>query len=184
MSPERGRVERPIKRDGCGHEQGRRSRCFASSRESLYEPAAEPADSARTGYPSSARPRWPAFRRFSCRSSRRRSFSIVEPTGPIGDAGWVLALGGIAAVVAVGAFLVRAPSVSATALGGANAFTAGVLAMLAWLTGGFDSPFLLLFPLLASSITPHTSAHPAHPPGVAPARARQPLLLRGQPRAA
>ncbi|MDQ3730369.1 MAG: HAMP domain-containing histidine kinase [Actinomycetota bacterium] len=79
----------------------------------------------------------------------------VEPTGPLGDAGWAVAFGALAAVVAIGAALVRAPSVSVRVLAASNVFTASVLAMLAWLTGGFDSPFPILFPLLASSITPH-----------------------------
>jgi signal transduction histidine kinase len=80
---------------------------------------------------------------------------LAEPTGPVGDVGWVLALGGIAVVIAIGAALIRSPAVSVRALAFANAFTATILAMLAWLSGGFGSPFPILFPLLASSITPY-----------------------------
>ena len=80
---------------------------------------------------------------------------LAEPTEPVGDVGWVLALGGIAAVIAIGATFVRSPAVSIRELAFANAFTASVLAMLTWLSGGFGSPFPILFPLLASSITPH-----------------------------
>jgi signal transduction histidine kinase len=80
---------------------------------------------------------------------------LAEPTEPVGDVGWVLALGGIAAVIGIGATFVRSPTVSIRELAFANAFTASILAMLAWLSGGFGSPFPILFPLLASSITPH-----------------------------
>jgi signal transduction histidine kinase len=80
---------------------------------------------------------------------------INDPTEPIGDAGWFVAIGVIAAVVAIGASLVRAPNVSVRALAASNVFTGGVLALLTWLTGGFGSPFAILFPLLAASITPH-----------------------------
>jgi len=121
----------------------------------LYGPAADPRALARTGVSLERTAQVSGLQALLVPIVTAPLLLIVEPTGPVGDAGWVLALGGIAAVVAVGAFLVRAPSVSAAALGGSNAFTSGVLAMLAWLTGGFDSPFLLLFPLVASSITPH-----------------------------
>ena len=80
---------------------------------------------------------------------------LTEPTEPIGDAGWVLAVAGIASVVAVGVAFIRSPLVSARALAASNAYAAAVLGMLAWLTGGFDSPYPLLLPLVASSITPH-----------------------------
>ena len=80
---------------------------------------------------------------------------LVEPTGPIGDAGWFLALALLVSVIGIGAFFVSASSVSVGALAGSNAYTAAALGTLAWLTGGFSSPFPLLFPLLASSITPH-----------------------------
>ena len=80
---------------------------------------------------------------------------LAEPTGPVGDLGWVLALGGITVVIAIGAAFIRSPAVSVHALAFANAFTATILAMLAWLSGGCDSPFPILFPLLASSITPY-----------------------------
>jgi signal transduction histidine kinase len=80
---------------------------------------------------------------------------LARPTVPIGDAGWVLALGGMAAVVAMGVILARNPHLPAFYLGAANVFTACVLAMLTWLTGGFGSPFPIFYPLLASSITPH-----------------------------
>ena len=80
---------------------------------------------------------------------------MVEPTVPIGSAGWILSFVLIASVVAVGVGLIYAASVSTAALAGSNAYTAVVLALLTWLTGGWSSPFPLLFPLLASSITPH-----------------------------
>jgi signal transduction histidine kinase len=80
---------------------------------------------------------------------------VVNPTGPIGDMGWVVALAGIAGVVAVGVKFVASPNVSAFALAASNVFAAGVLGMLAWLTGGFESPYPLLLPLVASSIAPH-----------------------------
>ena len=121
----------------------------------LVEPAEDPFALTRTGVSVNRTARVAGLQALFVPIVTAPLLLIVEPTGPIGDAGWVLALGGIAAVVAVGAALVRAPTVSASVLAGANAFTAGVLAMLTWLTGGFDSPFLILFPLLASSITPH-----------------------------
>ncbi len=80
---------------------------------------------------------------------------VVEPTGPIGNWGWVLALAGIAAIVVVGVRLISAPAVSARTLAASNVFAAGVLGMLAWLTGGLESPYPLLLPLVASSIAPH-----------------------------
>ncbi|HYH61237.1 MAG TPA: ATP-binding protein [Solirubrobacterales bacterium] len=122
----------------------------------LFGPAADPRAPARTGVSVERTARVSGLQALLVPLVTAPLLLIVEPTGPIGDAGWALALGGIASVVAIGAFLVRAPTVSPAALGGANAFTAAVLGMLAWLTGGFDSPFLLIFPLLASSITPHT----------------------------
>jgi len=79
----------------------------------------------------------------------------MEPTAPLGDAGWALAIAGVAAVVAIGLAFIRAPSVSVRALAASNAFTAGVLGMLSWLTGGFESPYPLLLPLVAASIAPH-----------------------------
>jgi signal transduction histidine kinase len=80
---------------------------------------------------------------------------LAEPTDPVGEIGWVLALVGIVLVVANGLWFVRAPAVSVRSLALANAWTAGTLAILGWLTGGFGSPFPVLYPLLASSITPH-----------------------------
>ncbi len=80
---------------------------------------------------------------------------IVHPTGPIGDWGWVLALAGVAAVVAIGVRFVANPDVTARELAASNVFAAGVVGMLAWLTGGLDSPYPLLLPLIASSIAPH-----------------------------
>lgn len=80
---------------------------------------------------------------------------LAEPTVPFGGAGWIPALGGIVIVIGIGVRFVRSPAVSVGELAGANAFTAGVLAMLTWLSGGVGSPFPILFPLLASSITPH-----------------------------
>jgi signal transduction histidine kinase len=80
---------------------------------------------------------------------------VVEPTGPIGDWGWVLAFAGVAGVVAVGLRFVANPDVSARALAASNVFAAGVIGVLAWLTGGLDSPYPLLLPLIASSIAPH-----------------------------
>jgi signal transduction histidine kinase len=80
---------------------------------------------------------------------------LAEPTVPFGNAGWILALGGIAIVVGVGVRFVDSPDVSVGELAAANAMTAAVLAILTWLSGGFGSPFPILFPLLASSITPH-----------------------------
>ena len=80
---------------------------------------------------------------------------VVQPTGPIGAWGWVLALAGVFAVEAIGVSFIRAPNVSARALAASNVFAAGVLGVLAWLTGGLDSPYPLLLPLLASSIAPH-----------------------------
>ena len=65
---------------------------------------------------------------------------IVHPTGPIGDWGWFLALAGVAAVVAIGVRFVANPNVSARELAASNVFAAGVVGMLAWLTGGLDSP--------------------------------------------
>ena len=81
---------------------------------------------------------------------------VVNPTGPIGDWGWVVALAGVAAVVAMGVALIRFPDVSARVLAATNMFAAGVVGVLAWLTGGLDSPYPLLLPLIASSIAPHT----------------------------
>ncbi len=81
---------------------------------------------------------------------------VVNPTGPIGDWGWVVALAGVAAVVAIGVALIRSPDVSARVLAATNVFVAGVIGVLAWLTGGLDSPYPLLLPLIASSIAPHT----------------------------
>jgi signal transduction histidine kinase len=80
---------------------------------------------------------------------------VVHPTGPIGDWGWVLALAGVAAIVVVGVRLILSPHVSAAELAASNVFAAGVLGMLAWLTGGLESPYPLLLPLVASSIAPH-----------------------------
>jgi signal transduction histidine kinase len=80
---------------------------------------------------------------------------LAGPTVPLGDAGWALALVGNVIVIVIGVRFVRSPAVSVQALAASNAFTAGVLAILAWLSGGFGSPFPILFPLLASSITPH-----------------------------
>ena len=80
---------------------------------------------------------------------------VVNPTGPIGDWGWVVALAGVAAIVAVGVALIRSPDVSARVLAASNVFAAGVIGVLAWLTGGLDSPYPLLLPLIASSIAPH-----------------------------
>ena len=45
---------------------------------------------------------------------------VVEPTGPIGDWGWVLALAGVAAVVAIGGVHGQSPDVSARALAASN----------------------------------------------------------------
>ena len=80
---------------------------------------------------------------------------VTVPTGPIGDAGWIVAAAGLVSVTAIGTSFVRSPDVSEVPLGLSNAYTAVVIAVLAWLTGGFESPFPVLFPLLASSITPH-----------------------------
>ena len=80
---------------------------------------------------------------------------VVPPTGPIGAAGWVVALAGVFAVVAIGLSFIRSPDVSARALAASNVFAAGVLGVLTWLTGGLESPYPLLLPLLASSIAPH-----------------------------
>jgi signal transduction histidine kinase len=80
---------------------------------------------------------------------------VVEPTGPIGGWGWALALAGVLAVVAIGFSFIRAPDVSARALAASNLFAAGVIGMLAWLTGGLDSPYPILLPLIAASIAPH-----------------------------
>jgi len=80
---------------------------------------------------------------------------VVEPTGPIGNWGWVVALAGVAAVVAIGFAFIRSPDVSARALAASNVFAAGVIGVLAWLTGGLDSPYPLLLPLIATSIAPH-----------------------------
>ena len=80
---------------------------------------------------------------------------LVPPTGPIGAWGWVLALAGVFAVVAIGFSFIRSPDVSARALAASNMFAAGVLGVLTWLTGGLDSPYPLLLPLIASSIAPH-----------------------------
>lgn len=79
----------------------------------------------------------------------------AEPTGPIGNAGWILSIAGFAAVVVIGLSFIRSPSVSVVALAMSNAFTAAVLGMLGWLTGGFESPYPLLLPLVAASIAPH-----------------------------
>jgi len=79
----------------------------------------------------------------------------VNPTGPIGNAGWFLAIASFVAVVAIGLSFIRSPSVSVGALAMSNAFTAAVLGVLAWLTGGFESPYPLLLPLVAASIAPH-----------------------------
>lgn len=80
---------------------------------------------------------------------------VVNPTGPIGDWGWILAIAGVAGVVAIGLRFVANPDVSARELAASNVFTAAVIGMLAWLTGGLDSPYPLLLPLVASSIAPH-----------------------------
>ncbi len=80
---------------------------------------------------------------------------VVNPTGPIGDWGWVVALAGVASTVALGVALIRSPDVSARVLAATNLFAAGVIGVLAWLTGGLDSPYPLLLPLIASSIAPH-----------------------------
>jgi signal transduction histidine kinase len=80
---------------------------------------------------------------------------VVEPTGPIGDWGWVVALAGLGSVVAVGVLFIRSPDVSGLVLAASNVFAAGVLGVLAWLTGGLESPYPLLLPLVASSVAPH-----------------------------
>ena len=80
---------------------------------------------------------------------------LVNPTGPIGDWGWLLAFSGILAVVAVGVVFIVRPDVTAATLAASNVFTAGVLGVLGWLTGGFGSPYPLLLPLVAASIAPH-----------------------------
>lgn len=80
---------------------------------------------------------------------------VVEPTGPIGEWGWILAFGGVAAVVAIGVHFIRSSNISARGLAASNVFAAGVIGMLTWLTGGLDSPYPLLLPLIASSIAPH-----------------------------
>ena len=80
---------------------------------------------------------------------------VVHPTGPIGDWGWLLAIAGVLAVVAVGFSFIRSPDVPVGALAASNVFAAGVLGVLAWLTGGLDSPYPILLPLLASSVAPH-----------------------------
>ena len=80
---------------------------------------------------------------------------LVHPTEPVGDLGWALAIAGVVAVVAIGVAFIRAPDVSARALALSNVFAAGVLGVLAWLTGGLESPYPLLLPLIAASIAPH-----------------------------
>ncbi len=80
---------------------------------------------------------------------------VVEPTGPIGDLGWVLALACVASVVVIGFLFTTRTDVSTRALAASNIHAAGVLGTLGWLTGGLESPYPLLLPLVASSIAPH-----------------------------
>lgn len=81
--------------------------------------------------------------------------ALVPPTAAIGKAGWLPATAGLAVVVAIGFRLVRPPVVSGAVLAATNAFAAAVLGLLAWLSGGFESPFPLLLILVAASIAPH-----------------------------
>ena len=83
---------------------------------------------------------------------------LVPPTEPLGDAGWVVAAVALLTVVALGFRLIRPPVVSGPALAATNAYAAFVLGVLAWLGGGFASPFPLLLILVAASIAPHPPA--------------------------
>jgi signal transduction histidine kinase len=79
---------------------------------------------------------------------------IVEPTKYVGDLGWFIAVALFASVMAIGAVFIR-HQVSGAALAFSNAYTAAILALLTAITGGFSSPYPLLYPILASSIAPH-----------------------------
>lgn len=81
--------------------------------------------------------------------------ALEAPSQAIGEAGWVLTAALLLIVIAMGVRLIRTPPVSGVQLAASNAITTAVLGLIVWLSGGFDSSFALLLPLVAAGITPH-----------------------------
>ncbi len=79
---------------------------------------------------------------------------LVPPTEAIGDAGWPIALGGIALVVAIGVGLARRPDVTEGLLAASNATVVATIALITWLSGGFQTPVPVALIIAAASLAP------------------------------